>query len=106
MRSRIGPIDDPISCYTCAYTFETGDACQEAYVVREVPNGLRRIYPHETYLELVFVHLKCPSLGELARRAAERDYEKRVAPDSSPDATNVRDGSAEAMRFVHSNCDE
>lgn len=91
-------------CHICDCGFKANDVCQEAYVVRETPDGLRRLYPYDTYLESVLVHRKCPSLGELMRRAAKRDYEKRTAPNEGDSIHMVQ--SPAAMKYVQDNFGE
>ncbi len=91
-----------MDCHLCGHRLKPGDVTQRLYVLREVSRRLRQLVGRDIYMEEIFAHLKCTSLGALVRRAAEKDYESRIAVDNSPDAVYMPPGrsSEAAMRYV------
>ena len=98
-----------MECYLCTRELKVDDVTQEVYVTHKVPDRLRQFVGWYMYMEASLIHFDCgdPTLeqrkiGRLARQAAERDYEKRIKKDNSPDAIYIRPGggSKTAMDYV------
>ena len=86
-----------MDCLNCGRESKKNELVVAVYSTRE--DGK---LPVSSQFSAGFVHLKCPpDIGKLMRQAMERDYEKRIMKDNSPDATYLHpDSSKAAMDYV------